>query len=164
MIDVLSNTVQIAQIVASHSVIQSPILSSKTTVFRSDFSDSSDPTHLIRNCCMLLALPISFEIMDGFWCSRCLNDHIDVPDMMGSFSGGAITTLVVKNWTKQPWLKIENLRDFDRDFTLSRGKIWLWLFHTFFYSFRSHNATQKISGHFDQKRRSDGVFCDFTFP
>ena len=40
-----------------------------------------------------LALPISPEIMDGFWCSRCL---------------GAITPLVVKIWTKQPWVKIEN--------------------------------------------------------
>ena len=32
-----------------------------------------------------LALPISPEIMDGFWCSRCLNDRIEVPDMMKLF-------------------------------------------------------------------------------
>ena len=31
-----------------------------------------------------LALPISPEIMDRFWCSRCLNDRIKVPDMMRS--------------------------------------------------------------------------------
>ena len=70
-----------------------------------------------------LFLPISSEIMDGFWCLRCLNNRLEVPDMMRSFSGGATSPLVVKNWTKQPWLKIENLRDFDRNFTLSRGKI-----------------------------------------
>ena len=38
-----------------------------------------------------LALPISPEIMDGFWCSRCLNDRIKVPDMMRLFAGGATT-------------------------------------------------------------------------
>ena len=31
--------------------------------------------------------------------------------------------LVVKIWTKQPWVKIKNSWDFDRDFALSRGKI-----------------------------------------
>ena len=54
-----------------------------------------------RNCCKLLALPISPDIMDGFWCSRCLNDRIEVPKMMGSFLGGSTTPLVVKNGTKQ---------------------------------------------------------------
>ena len=63
----------------------------------------------LRNCCMLLALPISPQKMDGFWCSRCLNDRVEVPDMMRLFAGGATTPLVVKIWTKQPWVKIENL-------------------------------------------------------
>ena len=31
------------------------------------------------------------EIMDGFWCSRCLNDRIKVPNMMILFAGGATT-------------------------------------------------------------------------
>ena len=56
-----------------------------------------------------LALPISPEIMDRFCCSRCLNDCIKVSDMMRLFVGGATTPLVVKIWTKQPWVKIENL-------------------------------------------------------
>ena len=43
-----------------------------------------------------LALPISPEIMDRFWCSRCLNDRIEVSDMMRLFAGGATTPLVVK--------------------------------------------------------------------
>ena len=77
-------------------------------------------------------LSISSEIMDGFWCSRCLYNHIDAPDMMGSFSGGATTPLVVKIWTKQPRVKIENSRNFDCNFALSRGKIWLRLFYDFF--------------------------------
>ena len=72
---------------------------------------------------------------DGFLCSRCLNDRIKVPDMMRLFSGGATTPLVVKIWTKQPWVKIENLRDFDCDFALSRGKIWLWRVAPWTYSF-----------------------------
>ena len=40
--------------------------------------------------------------------------------------------LVVKIWTKQPWVKIENSRNFDSNFVLSRGKIRLWLFYDFF--------------------------------
>ena len=36
-------------------------------------------------------------IVDGFWSSRCLNDHIDLPDKIGSFSSGATTFMVVKN-------------------------------------------------------------------
>ena len=79
-----------------------------------------------------LALPISPEIMDRFWCSRCLNDRVEVPDMMRLFAGGATTPLVVKIWTKQPWVKIENWHKFVCNFVLSRGKIWLCLFYNFF--------------------------------
>ena len=91
------------------------------------YADSSVPPFL-RNCCTLLALPISPEIMDRFWCSRCLNDRVEVLDMMRLFAGGATTPLVVKILTKQPWVKIENFCNFDYDFTLFTGKIWLWLF------------------------------------
>ena len=44
--------------------------------------------------------------MDGFWCSRCLNNRIEVPEMMGSFPGGSTTPLVVKSGTKQTWWKV----------------------------------------------------------
>ena len=73
------------------------------------------PSSVFRPCSVghkfyiQLALPISPEIMDRFWCSRCLNNCIKVPDMMRLFAGGATTPLVVKIWTKQPWVKIENL-------------------------------------------------------
>ena len=40
------------------------------------------------------------EIMDGFLSSRCLNDHSDLPDVIGSFLSGATTPMVVKNGTK----------------------------------------------------------------
>ena len=92
---------------------------------------------IVADCCLIvasdfrfrfllqLALPISPLIMDGFWCSRCLNDRIEVLHMMRLFAGGATTPLVVKIGTKQPWVKIEHSRDFDRDFALFRGQIWL---------------------------------------
>ena len=67
------------------------ILSSKTTVCRL----------LLRNCCTLLALPISSEILDGFWCSRCLNDRVHLLYMIGSFASGANVSLVAKNGTKR---------------------------------------------------------------
>ena len=41
------------------------------------------------------------EIMDGFLSSWCLNDHIDLPDKMGSFSSGATTPMVVKKGIKK---------------------------------------------------------------
>ena len=56
--------------------------------------------------CSILFMSKGSEIMEGFWCSRCLKDHIDVPDIIGSFSGGATTPLVVKSWTKPSWLKV----------------------------------------------------------
>ena len=53
------------------------------------------------NCCTILDLCLKSEIINGFWSSRCLNDHIDVPDKIGSFSSGATTSMVVKNGTKK---------------------------------------------------------------
>ena len=55
---------------------------------------------LLRNCCTILALPISSEIIDGFWHSRCLNDCIDLFYMIGSFASGANASLVAKIGTK----------------------------------------------------------------
>ena len=109
----------------------------------------------VRSCCSVcvsvghkfyiqLALPISPEIMDRFWCSRCLNDRIKVPDMMRLFAGGATTPLVVKIWTKQPWVKIQKLCNFDCNFALSRGKIWLWQFYNFFCVMVPRFYTKKI--------------------
>ena len=69
-----------------------------STVLRSILFRSSVP---FQNCCTLLALPISPDIMDGFGCSRCLNDRIDLPNMKGIFTSGANAFLVAKNGTKK---------------------------------------------------------------
>ena len=109
-----------------------------------------------------LGMPIDSEIMDGFWHSRCLNNRIKVADMMRLFPGGATTPLVVKIGTKQPWVKIENSRNFDRNFALFRGQIWLWLYYNFFCVMVLTFFT-KISSHFEQKWRRDGDFSVFWF-
>ena len=36
---------------------------------------------------------LSQPFEDGFWCSRCLNDRIEVPDMIGSFASSATASL-----------------------------------------------------------------------
>ena len=48
--------------------------------------------------------------MDRFWCSRCLNDCIDLLYMIGSFASGANVSLVAKNGTKKiiPLLSIKS--------------------------------------------------------
>ena len=38
---------------------------------------------------------------DRFLCSRCLNNHIEVPDMMRLFASSATASLVAKNGTKK---------------------------------------------------------------
>ena len=55
----------------------------------------------ITNLQNLDRINLKSEIMDGFWCSRCLNDRIDLPDKIGSFLSGATTPMVVKNFTKK---------------------------------------------------------------
>ena len=79
-----------------------------------------------------LRIPKESEIIDGFWHSRCLNNINDLLYMIESFVIGANASLVAKNGTKLPWVKIENSRNFDRDFALFRGQIWLWLFYNLF--------------------------------
>ena len=60
-----------------------------------------------RNCCTILALPISSEIIDGFWHSRCLNDSIILFYMIGSFASGANVSLgpkmELKKWFHYCW-------------------------------------------------------------
>ena len=56
---------------------------------------------LFWNCCIILALPVDSEIMDGFLRSRCLNNHINLPNRIRSFASGANACLVAKNGTKK---------------------------------------------------------------
>ena len=46
-------------------------------------------------------LPIKYELMDGFWCSSCLNNSINLPDMIGSLASSANTSFMAKNETKK---------------------------------------------------------------
>ena len=39
--------------------------------------------------------------MDGFWISRGLKYHIDVPAKIGSILSGTTTSMVMKNGTKK---------------------------------------------------------------
>ena len=39
--------------------------------------------------------------MDGFWCLKCLNYCITLPDMIETITAGTNVTLVAKNLTKQ---------------------------------------------------------------
>ena len=39
--------------------------------------------------------------LNTFWCSRWVNNHIDVPDMIGLFSSGTTTSLMAKNVTEK---------------------------------------------------------------
>ena len=68
---------------------------------------------------------LSQPFEEGFWFLMCLNDCVNLFDMRGLLAGGTTTPMVVIIWTKQPWVKIEYSRNFDRNFGLFRGKIWL---------------------------------------
>ena len=60
--------------------------------------------------------------MDGFWCSGCLNDRIDLPHMIGSFPGGATSSMVAKNWTKKLSQPFEELQGWNSEFKLITPK------------------------------------------
>ena len=91
---------------------QQIILSSKTTVLLCLLL----LCQLLWNCCTILALPIESEIMDGFWWFRCLNDRIDLPDMIGSFASGTTASMVAKSGTKKIipllWIKSSPVEGF----------------------------------------------------
>ena len=49
----------------------------------------------------IILLPfIKSSPVDGFWCLKCLYDHINKPDMLGVFASGANASLVAKIGTK----------------------------------------------------------------
>ena len=56
---------------------------------------------LFQKCCTILDLCLKSEIINRFFSSWCLNDHIYVPDKIGPFLSGATTSIVVKNGTKK---------------------------------------------------------------
>ena len=55
---------------------------------------------------------LSQPFEDRFWCSRCLNEHIKVPDMIGLFASSATTSLVARNKLENYtllWIKSSNI-------------------------------------------------------
>ena len=48
-----------------------------------------------------VAESIESKIIDVFLCSRCLNDNIDLPNMIGSFASDATASLVAENGRKE---------------------------------------------------------------
>ena len=64
----------------------------------------------LRNYCTIMDLPISSEMIDRFWHSRCLNDRIDLFYMIESFASGPNVSMVAKNGTKKiiPLLSIKS--------------------------------------------------------
>ena len=68
------------------------------------FANGTTTSLVVQNGTKQLSQP--FE--DRFSCLRCLNDCIEVPDMIGSFASGATTSLVAKHGTKQLSLLFED--------------------------------------------------------
>ena len=60
--------------------------------------------------------------MDRFGCSRCLYNHIDRLDMMGSFTSGDTTSQVAKNRTKKLSQPFDEQQVLILDFKLNTPK------------------------------------------
>ena len=63
-----------------------------------------------------LAQSIDSELIEGFWCPRCLNDYIYLPYMIGLLSGGTTSSLVAKNRTKKLSEPFEELQGLNSEF------------------------------------------------
>ena len=86
------------------------------------------PRHFFSHFSFPLGMLIDSEIMDGFWHSRCLNNHIDLFYMIGSFASGTNVSLVAKNGTKKIipllWIKSSKkpqIKKFDKTDPPKRG-------------------------------------------
>ena len=60
--------------------------------------------------------------MDRFWHLRCLNNHNDIPDKIGSFASGPATSMVAKNGTKKLSQPFEELQCSNLEFKLITPK------------------------------------------
>ena len=64
--------------------------------------------------------------------------------MIGLFLGGTTTLRVVKIWTKQPRVKIENLRDFDHNLGYLEAQFDYGYFIIFFFHYGSKILHKKF--------------------
>ena len=102
----------------------------------------------VTNCASNINSPISSEIMDGFWCSRCLNDRIGLFYMIGSFASGANFSLMAKNGTRKNipllWLtssKKPRIKKFHK--TAPPKKVGILIQNTISKFSKTKNQTQK---------------------
>ena len=78
---------------------------------------------LVLNILPNLAQSVDSELMDGFWCSRCLNYCIGLPHIViGSLASSATSSLVAKNWTKKLSQPFEELQGSNSEFKLITPK------------------------------------------
>ena len=85
------------------------------------------------------------QIMDKFWCSRCLNDRINLPDMIGSFASGAIAFIVAKNWTKTLSQLFKELQGPNSELILSISKVEILIQSTISKFSKTKNQTKTLS-------------------
>merc|ERR1711867_356219 len=94
-----------------------------------------------------LGMPIDSEIMDGFGHSRCINDHIDLLYMIGSFASGAHVSLVAKNGTKKIipllWIKPSKKPQIKKFYKTDPPKVEILIQNTISKFSKTKNLTQK---------------------
>ena len=63
----------------------------------------ASPLKELHSCAKVWEKNLESRVMDRFWRSSCLNNSINLPDMIGSLASGTNTSLVAKNGTiKKP--------------------------------------------------------------
>ena len=77
-------------------------------------------------------LSIKSSPVDRFQRLRCLNDHIDLPDMIGSFANGAIAFIVAKNQTKNLSQLFKDLQGSNSEFKLVTPNLFLGPYQDYF--------------------------------
>ena len=95
-----------------------------------------------------LTLPISPEIMDGLWCSRCVNDRMEVPDMMRLFASGATTPWWWKFELNNPGCKLKICATLITILHYLEAKLD-YSYFMIIVALCFKYSTQKISSHFD---------------
>ena len=121
-------------------------------------SENWNKTTLVKSRTKQLSQPFQ----DRFWCSRCLNDGINLPNMIGSFACGATASMVAKSRTKKIFHTVKICTTLIAISPYLEAKFDYSYFIIFFVLW-FHDSTQKISSHFEQKWRRDGDFSEFWF-
>ena len=92
-------------------------------------------------------------IMDGFWCLRCISNHIDLPNTIGLFAAGTTNPLVAKTWTKYFFyafmISIAILWYLEAKFEYSYFKyFFIWVSQFYTQIFKSFWSKLKVGSNF----------------